>query len=162
MITGLYTLSSKLPCDPPNPTAAVAPCTCTHTIVIASHCVGFTLPGMIDDPGSFSGITSSPSRLGGMLAQYRRWEGRRNQPARTGPDDGVRRIEERRAVARVHRRASRGDYAGSPASAVVAGRVPDHRCVRDDAALQHTRLGRHNQLVLPPALRRRDRKSTRL
>ena len=26
------------------------------TMVIASHCVGFTLPGMIEEPGSFSGI----------------------------------------------------------------------------------------------------------
>lgn len=31
-----------------------------HTIVIASHCVGFTLPGMILLPGSFSGKLNSP------------------------------------------------------------------------------------------------------
>ena len=30
-------------------------------MVIASHWVGLTLPGMIDEPGSFSGKTSSPS-----------------------------------------------------------------------------------------------------
>src|SRR5208282_4537959 len=65
------TLSSKLPCDPPKPTAAVAPCTCTQTIVIASHCVGFTLPGMIEDPGSFSGIESSPSPHRGPEASQR-------------------------------------------------------------------------------------------
>src|SRR5208283_1365937 len=28
-------------------------------MVRASHCVGLTLPGMIDEPGSFSGISSS-------------------------------------------------------------------------------------------------------
>ena len=31
-----------------------------QTIVNASHCVGFTFPGMIDEPGSFSGINISP------------------------------------------------------------------------------------------------------
>src|ERR1700683_1669371 len=71
MITGLYTLSSKLPCDPAIPTAAVAPCTCTQTIVIASHCVGLTLPGMIDDPGSFSGMESSPNPHRGPEASQR-------------------------------------------------------------------------------------------
>src|SRR5947207_7873619 len=71
MITGLNTLSSKLPCDPANPTAAVAPCTCTQTIVIASHWVGLTLPGMIDDPGSFSGIDSSPNPHRGPEASQR-------------------------------------------------------------------------------------------
>jgi hypothetical protein len=34
--------------------------TCAHSIVSASACVGFTLPGMIELPGSFSGIRSSP------------------------------------------------------------------------------------------------------
>ena len=29
-------------------------------MVSASDCVGFTLPGMIDEPGSFSGSRSSP------------------------------------------------------------------------------------------------------
>src|SRR5207302_11433777 len=71
MITGLKTLSSKLPCDPPKPTAAVAPCTCTQTMVMASHCVGFTLPGMIDDPGSFSGIDNSPNPQRGPEASQR-------------------------------------------------------------------------------------------
>src|ERR1035441_9870887 len=71
MITGLYTLSSKLPCDPANPTAAVAPWTCTQTMVIASHCVGLTLPGMMDDPESFSGITSSPRPQRGPEASQR-------------------------------------------------------------------------------------------
>ncbi len=34
---------------------ASLPITCTHTIVIASDCVGLTLPGMMLLPGSFSG-----------------------------------------------------------------------------------------------------------
>src|SRR5260370_15324607 len=29
-------------------------------MVTASHCVGLTLPGMIDEPGSFSGRINSP------------------------------------------------------------------------------------------------------
>src|SRR5947209_18299809 len=29
-------------------------------MVSASHCVGLTLPGMIEEPGSFSGIFNSP------------------------------------------------------------------------------------------------------
>src|SRR5262245_60326597 len=33
--------------------------TCKAIMVSASHCVGLTLPGMIYDPGSFSGILSS-------------------------------------------------------------------------------------------------------
>ena len=36
------------------------PMTCAQTIVSASHCVGLTLPGMIDEPGSFSGSEISP------------------------------------------------------------------------------------------------------
>ena len=36
------------------------PITCTATMVSASAWVGFTFPGMIDEPGSFSGMISSP------------------------------------------------------------------------------------------------------
>ncbi len=36
-----------------------------QTISMASACVGFTLPGMIDEPGSFGGRISSPSPLRG-------------------------------------------------------------------------------------------------
>ena len=36
------------------------PITCAATMVIASDWVGFTFPGMIEDPGSFDGRTSSP------------------------------------------------------------------------------------------------------
>ena len=59
---GLATLSSKCdPAAPPSATPASLPITCEHTIIIASHCVGLTLPGMMDDPGSFAGNESSPS-----------------------------------------------------------------------------------------------------
>src|SRR5258708_6873298 len=61
MMTGLKTFNSKLPCDAPSDTATSLAMTCTLTIVIASDCVGFTLPGMIDEPGSFSGIVISAS-----------------------------------------------------------------------------------------------------
>ena len=36
------------------------PITLAQTIVTASHCVGFTFPGIIDEPGSFSGSINSP------------------------------------------------------------------------------------------------------
>ena len=36
------------------------PITWQHTMVSASDCVGLTLPGMIEEPGSFSGRISSP------------------------------------------------------------------------------------------------------
>ncbi len=41
------------------PTATSLAITWAATIVSASACVGFTLPGMMDEPGSFSGMTSS-------------------------------------------------------------------------------------------------------
>ena len=47
------------------------PNTCTATIVSASLCVGLILPGMIDEPGSLSGIVISPKPARGPLA-YRR------------------------------------------------------------------------------------------
>ena len=70
-ITGLYTLSWKLPCVPAKATAASLPNTCAHTMVSASHCVGLTLPGMMDEPGSFSGMRSSPMPQRGPLASQR-------------------------------------------------------------------------------------------
>jgi hypothetical protein len=39
---------------------ASLPNTWAQTMVSASHWVGLTLPGMIDEPGSFSGRISSP------------------------------------------------------------------------------------------------------
>jgi hypothetical protein len=53
-------LSSKCPCDPAKAIAASLPRIWAQTCVIASAWVGFTLPGMIDEPGSFSGRISSP------------------------------------------------------------------------------------------------------
>jgi hypothetical protein len=70
-ITGLNTFSSKLPWLPATPMAASLPMTCTHTIVMASACVGFTLPGMIELPGSFAGMRSSPMPQRGPEASQR-------------------------------------------------------------------------------------------
>ena len=38
---------------------------------MASDCVGFTLPGMMDDPGSFSGMVISPKPQRGPLDSQR-------------------------------------------------------------------------------------------
>ena len=38
---------------------------------MASDCVGFTLPGMIEEPGSFSGRSSSPRPDRGPLPSHR-------------------------------------------------------------------------------------------
>ena len=45
---------------PPIVTATSLPITCAQTIVIASHCVGFTFPGIMEEPGSLAGMISSP------------------------------------------------------------------------------------------------------
>src|SRR2546430_11052042 len=71
MMTGLNTFSSKLPCEPAKPMAASLPMTCTATMVRASDCVGFTLPGMMEEPGSFSGSVSSPRPQRGPEASQR-------------------------------------------------------------------------------------------
>ena len=60
MQTGMNTFSSKLPCDAAMDTATSLPMTCTATMVSASHCVGLTLPGMMEEPGSLAGMISSP------------------------------------------------------------------------------------------------------
>ena len=65
MITGLHTFSSRLPRLPATATAVSLPMTWMQTMIMASHWVGLTLPGMIDEPGSFGGSTSSPSPLRG-------------------------------------------------------------------------------------------------
>ena len=70
-MTGVKTLSWKLPCVPAKPTVASLPKTRVTTIVIASDWVGLTLPGMIDEPGSFSGIRSSPMPVRGPDASHR-------------------------------------------------------------------------------------------
>src|SRR5262249_13167561 len=70
-ISGLYTFSSKLPEAPPMLTATSLASTCAQTMVSASDWVGFTLPGMMLLPGSFSGIRSSPSPARGPDASQR-------------------------------------------------------------------------------------------
>ena len=52
--------------------AVSLPMTWTATMVTASHWVGFTLPGMIEDPGSFSGREISPNPQRGPEANQRR------------------------------------------------------------------------------------------
>ena len=71
MQTGMNTFSSKLPCDAAMDTATSLPMTCTATIVTASHWVGLTLPGMMDEPGSFSGMKISPRPSRGPEASQR-------------------------------------------------------------------------------------------
>ena len=44
-----------MPCEAAKPMAVSLPMTCTATIVTASHCVGLTLPGMMEDPGCIRG-----------------------------------------------------------------------------------------------------------
>ncbi len=53
------------------PMAVSLPMTCTATIVTASHCVGLTLPGMMDEPGSLAGMMSSPIPQRGPEASQR-------------------------------------------------------------------------------------------
>src|SRR5690606_35034942 len=60
IITGLQSFNSQLPIAPDTVMVVSFPITWAHTIVRASTCVGFTLPGMIDDPGSLDGISISP------------------------------------------------------------------------------------------------------
>ncbi len=70
--TGLKTFSSKLPCEPAIVMATSLPKTCVQTMVSASDWVGFTLPGMMDEPGSFSGSSSSPRPERGPEPSQRR------------------------------------------------------------------------------------------
>src|SRR5258708_4233015 len=71
MMRGLNTFSSKFPEAPPILIATSLPSTCAHSMVIASDCVGLTLPGMIELPGSFSGMEISPIPERGPLASQR-------------------------------------------------------------------------------------------
>ena len=59
-ISGLNTLSSNCPWDPAIVIPVWFPITFTQTIVTASDCVGFTFPGIIDEPGSLAGKFNSP------------------------------------------------------------------------------------------------------
>ena len=60
-----------MPDAPPMLTATSLPSTCAQSIVSASHWVGLTLPGMIELPGSFSGMRISPSPERGPDASQR-------------------------------------------------------------------------------------------
>ena len=51
----MNTFSSRWPWLPAKLMVVLLPITCAATMVTASHWVGFTLPGMIEEPGSFSG-----------------------------------------------------------------------------------------------------------
>ena len=53
------------PAAPPKATAASLPITCVQTWQTASHMTGFTLPGMIDEPGCRSGMPISSSQVRG-------------------------------------------------------------------------------------------------
>ena len=70
-ISGFITFSSKLPPAPPIPIATSFPSTCAVAISSASDWVGFTLPGMIELPGSFAGIRISPIPERGPEASQR-------------------------------------------------------------------------------------------
>ena len=63
--------TSNCPLDPAMLTTVLLPMTWAATMVIASHCVGFTFPGMILLPGSFSGSCSSPKPHRGPEPRYR-------------------------------------------------------------------------------------------
>ena len=52
-------------------TAVWLPITRQQTMVAASLCVGLTLPGMIEEPGSLAGIAISPMPQRGPLASQR-------------------------------------------------------------------------------------------
>ena len=110
-ITGMNTLSSKLPCDPQKAMAASLPITWAPTWVTASHRTGFTLPGMIDEPGCRSGRWISPRPVLGPLAIQRRSLAILMRPTaavRTWPDAST--------------SASRDDWAATWSAASVSGR----------------------------------------
>ena len=70
-MTGLNTFSSKCPWLPATVIVVWLPITCVQTMVIASHWVGLTLPGMIEEPGSLAGRLISPSPERGPDARKR-------------------------------------------------------------------------------------------
>src|SRR5690606_2208508 len=71
-ITGSWTFSSNEPDAPANVIAASFPITWAATIAVASGMTGFTLPGMIDEPGWRSGRLISPSPARGPEPIHRR------------------------------------------------------------------------------------------
>ena len=79
-------------------------------MVMASHCVGLTLPGMIEEPGSFSGMISSPksaARSGSQPADVVRdlhERGRQRFQRSLGKDDLVVRRQRGELVGMRHER----------------------------------------------------------
>ena len=71
MHTGMNTFNSKLPWEAAMPTAVSLAMTWTATMVTDSHWVGLTLPGIIELPGSFSGMKISPRPHRGPLDSQR-------------------------------------------------------------------------------------------
>ena len=66
----MKTFNSKFPCEAPIEIATSLPKTWHVTIVTASAWVGFTFPGMIEEPGSFAGISNSPRPQRGPDANH--------------------------------------------------------------------------------------------
>jgi hypothetical protein len=71
MMTGRIAFSSKLPWEPANAIAPSSDSTWMQTMTTASHWAGLTLPGMIEEPGSLAGRTSSPRPQRGPGASHR-------------------------------------------------------------------------------------------
>ena len=70
MMTGLNTFSSKFPWLAAKPIVASFPMICAAIIVNASLWVGLTFPGIMELPGSFSGMINSPIPQRGPLASH--------------------------------------------------------------------------------------------
>src|SRR5438477_460120 len=62
---GIITFSSSCPAWAPHATVVSFPITWKQTWLTISTIAGFTLPGMIDEPGRTAGITSSPKPVRG-------------------------------------------------------------------------------------------------
>ena len=67
----MNTFNSKLPWEAAMPTAVSLAMTWTATMVTDSHWVGLTFPGIIELPGSFSGMKISPRPHRGPLDSQR-------------------------------------------------------------------------------------------
>lgn len=64
-------LSSKVPRAPAKAMVSSSDSTWMQTMTVVSHWVGLTLPGMIEEPGSFAGGMSSSSPQRGPEASLR-------------------------------------------------------------------------------------------
>src|SRR5512140_2598416 len=85
-MTGIITLSSSWPASQAAATVASHPVTWKHTWLTISGTDGFTLPGMIDEPGCAAGTRphAEQAQVAGDLAQFD------GQPAdRTGVGEDV-------------------------------------------------------------------------